>query len=83
MYKAIGVDTGVVWVPSERWQSCPVQESLPPSVAVGIMPQVSPCLSTPEASPHQPTGMQKKYRDVFQSSTKIITPKTQNTHLKH
>lgn len=64
-------NTSVVWVPSGRWQSCPVQESWPPSAAVGIMPTVSPSLSSPQTFPHQPAGTERKTktgRDVFQDS---------------
>lgn len=54
--------TRAVWLPSERWQSCPVQESWPPSAAVGTMPPVSPSLSPPKSFPHQPAGTGKERR---------------------
>lgn len=54
--------SSAVWLPSERWQSCPVQESWPPSAAVGTMPPVSPSLSPPKSFPHQPAGTGKERR---------------------
>lgn len=57
--KKLQTHTSVVRVPSGRWQSCPVQESWPPSAAVGIMPPVSPSLSSPQTFPHQPAGTER------------------------